>query len=117
MPEAEWNHLLDIFSVDELAGLLNISPASLRRYASKTVGTRRPTPNVVAARLHFLTLVVDALSGGYNDFGVRRWFERTRTQLDGRSPDDLLRDNWAPEQDGPRRVWSLAEQLATAGAT
>lgn len=117
LPEAEWGRLLEIFPVNDLAALVNISPASLRRYASPSAAGRRATPDAVAARVHLLTLMVDALAGGYNPIGTRRWFERVRAQLGGRAPRDLLRGDWRPDDDGPRRVLQLAEQLMTVGAT
>ena len=117
LPEGEWAHLLEVFPVDDLAALVHIAPASLRRYASQSPAGRRATPDAVAARVHLLALVVDGLAGGYNAFGIRRWFERVRAQLDGHAPRDLLRGDWRPEDDGPQRVLQLAEQLLTAGAT
>ena len=89
----------------------------MRRYTSSSPAILRETPDPVAARVHLLTLVVDALAGGYNAFGIRRWFERVRAQLGGRTPRELLRGDWRPEDDGPQRVLQLAEELAAAGAT
>ena len=58
---------------DELLGqILSISHPSLRRYAD---GERR-CPDGVAARLHWLALVVEALEGSYNPIGIRRWLAR-----------------------------------------
>ena len=116
LPEAEWAGLLEVFPTNDLAALVNISPASLRRYASPSPAGRRATPDPVAARIHLLSLVVDALAGGYNAFGIRRWFERVRAQLGGRAPRELLQGDWRPEDDGPQCVRQLAEQLTTAGA-
>ena len=117
LPEAEWPRLLEVFPVDDLAALVHVSPASLRRYASPTPTGRRATPDAVAARVHLLSLMVDALAGGYNAFGIRRWFERVRAPLSGRCPRELLRGDWKPEEDGPQQVLRLAEALTTAGAT
>jgi hypothetical protein len=113
VPEGEWPALLDVFSVDELARLLDISPVSLRRYASRNHELRRATPDAVAAKLHFLALVVDSLAGAYNAFGIRRWFERRRTQLDGHAPRELLKAGWAPDDPGPRKVRDLAGALTS----
>ena len=41
------------------------------------------------------------LRRAYNEIGVRRWFDRKRTPLGGKSPGQL--PNWAPEDDGRRR--------------
>ena len=72
----------------------------------------RTTPDKVADRLHLLALVVDGLAGSYNDYGIRRWFERPRVQLDGRAPGEVLHGSWSSEDPGPRRVRELADRLA-----
>jgi hypothetical protein len=112
-PAYEWKGLARVFPPEDLAGLLHVSLSSLKRYQSG----ERDTPDAIAARLHFLALVVGDLVGSYNDTGVRRWFERKRTLLDGRSPAALLRPNWDPDDEGPRRVRELARNLVTLSAT
>lgn len=112
-PTYEWPRLVDSFGVDHLARLLGISPSSVRRYRDHA----RPTPDDVAARLHFLALVVGDLAGAYNDIGIRRWFERTRTLLENRSPSELLTGEWSPNGPGPRKVRDLARSLVAAPAT
>ena len=112
-PTYEWKGLARVFPAEELAPLLNISLSSLKRYQSG----ERETPDTAAARLHFLALVVGDLAGSYNDTGIRRWFERKRTQLDGRSPAQLLKRDWDPDDEGPRRVRELARSLVTLSAT
>ncbi len=91
----------------------SVSPASLRRYASGT----RPTPDAVAARVHFLARVVADLKGAYNDVGVRRWFERRRALLGGRSPAQMLKGEWSSEGSGARKVLDLARSLLSSPAT
>ena len=76
--------------------------------------TRR-TP--IAARLHFLALVIGDLAGSYNDVGIRRWFGRKRTALGGRAPAQLLTGDWDPEDAGPARVRELARELVTMSVT
>ena len=76
-----------------------------------------PPPYVVAARLHFLAFVVGDLAGAYNEIGVRRWFERRRTRLDGNTPAQALGDEWLPEDDAPCRVRELARAHASPPAT
>lgn len=44
----EWPALLEVFSDEELAPLVDVSRSSLKRYAAK----QRPTPLKVAQRLH-----------------------------------------------------------------
>ncbi len=113
VPKFEWAGLGRVFGADDLAPLLNVSPSSLKRYQSG----ERTTPDDVAARLHCLALVVGDLAGSYNDVGIRRWFQRKRTLLDGRSPASLLKGNWDPDEDGPMRVRALARELVTMSAT
>ena len=113
MPELELASLLDLFPHDELGTLLGASESSLRRYAS---GARRP-PDAIAARAHYLSLVVGYLRGAYNDIGVRRWFQRRRTTLDGRTPAQLLRGKWTPDSEGAQRVRDLARALTSSPAT
>ncbi|MFN9644029.1 MAG: hypothetical protein ACK6BG_02640 [Cyanobacteriota bacterium] len=104
-PASEWAGLREICGDGLLERILAISPASLRRYAA---GDRR-CPDAVAARLHWLALVVEALEGTYNPIGIRRWFERPRQALEGAAPLELLAKNWLPEHPGPQRLRSLAE--------
>jgi len=113
MPELELAALLELFPHDELGTLLGASESSLRRYAS---GARRP-PDDIAARAHYLSIVVGYLRGAYNDIGVRRWFHRRRTLLDGRAPAQLLRGRWTPDSEGARRVLDLAHALTASPAT
>ena len=113
LPDTEWHRVLKIVDRDRLAALLGVSPASVARYASQ----ERRTPDDIAARLHFLALVIGDLAGAYNEIGIRRWFERTRTALDGRTPAKLLRGNWQPEDPGPRAVRELARSLVASPAT
>ena len=113
MPELELASLLDLFPHDELGTLLGASESSLRRYAS---GARRP-PDDIAARAHYLSMVVGYLRGAYNDIGVRRWFQRPRTLLDDRTPARLLRGKWTPDSDGAQRVLGLARALTATPAT
>jgi hypothetical protein len=112
-PAQEWGALARLFGVDELARLVSVSPASLRRYASGS----RPTPDEVAARLHFLARVVADLKGAYNEIGVRRWFERKRTLLRRRSPAQVLKGEWDPDGRNTRRVLELARSLASSPAS
>lgn len=113
LPAREWPSLSEILGPEELAALLEISGSSLRRYA----GGARPTPDEVAARLHFLATVVADLLGTYNALGVRRWFHRPRSALGGRSPAQVLSGPWDPEDEGPRAVRALARSLLGSSAT
>ena len=65
MPAFEWPAMVELFGVERLAALLGVSVASLRRYAKE----ERPTPDVVAARLHLLARIVAELRGAYSEVG------------------------------------------------
>ena len=113
VPKFEWGGLGRVFDADDLAALLEVSASSLKRYQSGD----RATPDAIAARLHFLALVVGDLAGSYNDIGIRRWFHRKRTQLDGRAPAAFLKGDWDPYDEGPARVRQLARELVTFSVT
>jgi hypothetical protein len=122
VPEFEWNRLAEVLGVDLLSRLLGISASSLRRYRLAARGTS----DDVAARLHFLSLIVSLivlslivgdLSGAYNEIGIRQRFGRKRTQLDGRPSLDWLKPHWDPAQPGPRRVQGLARALLASPAS
>jgi hypothetical protein len=113
LPTQEWGALVPLFGAEALAHLVAVSLASLRRYASGS----RPTPDAVAARLHLLARVVAELKGAYNDIGVRRWFERKRTMLRGKSPAELLTGDWDPEGSASQKVLDLARSLSASPAT
>ncbi|MYB38422.1 MAG: hypothetical protein F4Y26_13800 [Gammaproteobacteria bacterium] len=112
-PMAEWPALQEVLGSELLAGLVGVSASSTRRYASGA----RATPDAIAVRLHFVALVVGDLAGAYNDIGVRRWFQRPRTRLDGNTPARALGVDWWPDEDGPKRVRELAASLASSPAT
>jgi len=113
VPKFEWAGLARVFPPEDLATLLHISASSLKRYEHG----ERTTPDAVAARLHFLALVVGDLAGSYNDIGIRRWFQRKRTLLDNRAPAAILAADWDPDDEGPMRVRALARSLTTLSAT
>ena len=113
VPEFEWNRLTEVLGLELLSRLLGISSSSVRRYRAAA----RTTPDDVADRLHFLSLIVGDLSGAYNEIGIRQWFARKRTQLDGRTPLDCLKARWKPVQPEPRLVQDLARALTASPAT
>ena len=112
-PAHEWRALQHALGLELLARLLGISLSSARRYLAGS----RATPDGVAARLHFLALVVGDLAGAYNDIGVRRWLERRRQRLDGSTPAATLGEGWSPEDEGPQRVRELARALLSSPVT
>lgn len=113
VPDREWGELLRVLAEPLLAALVGVSRSSLRRY---TAG-RRATPDAVAARLHHIALVVGNLAGSYNDYGIRRWFERPRTRLKGRAPRAILKGSWSPDAQGPRDILALSEALLGSPTT
>jgi hypothetical protein len=62
-------------------------------------------------------MVVSDLAGSYNELGIRRWFERERSQLDGASPRRPLGAGWRSDGAPARRIRALAASLAGTGAT
>jgi hypothetical protein len=113
VPKFEWAGLGRVFAPEDLSALLDVSASSLKRYQSGD----RDTPDAIAARLHFLALLVSDLAGSYNEIGIRRWFQRKRTQLDGRAPAAFLKGDWDPDDEGPGRVRQLARELVSFSAT
>lgn len=112
-PKHEWAAMEEVFGLERLAEMVEVSPVSARRYRAG----QRPTPDDVAARLHFLAQVVGDLAGAYNAAGIRRWWERPRTALEGRAPAATLRRGWKPDDPAPRRVRELARALTSFSAT
>ncbi len=108
IPQREIPALLGTYGLDGLAELAGASAASLRRY---TAGTRA-VPDAVAARIHFVALVTSDLAGSYNAFGLRRWWERPRAALGGRSPREALARDWSPDMPEAIAVAALAAALA-----
>ena len=113
VPVAELTKLNSILGHELLAGMLEISTASLQRYQNGD----RDVPDAIADRAHFLTSVIAALEGTYNEFGVRRWFERPRSIFNGRTARLFLSRRWTPSDDCARRVLGAAESLQELGAT
>ena len=110
-PAAEWAPVTATLGEDLLAQLVGVSVSSVRRYAAGA----RSTPQDAAERLHFLALLIADLAGSYNDFGIRRWLNRPRTPLGGRSPASLLGE-FDPEGQDAAAVANLASALVGAGS-
>jgi hypothetical protein len=113
VPATECVQLTAVLGLDLLSGLSGASTSSIRRYAAED----RIPPDDVAARIHHLARINAHLGGGYNDFGIRRWYARRRVQLEGASPADLLGGAWDPDGEGPQRALRLAEALNSSPAT
>ncbi len=110
LPSYEWTSMTELLGEEMLAGLVRVSQSSIHRYRAG----QRVTPDQVAARLHFLALVASDLAGSYNEIGVRRWFQRSRSALGGRSPAGMLsRNDWDPDDEESQQVRVLAAALLT----
>lgn len=112
MPGSEWRSMRELLKDELLERLVNVSRQSIQRYFRG----ERETPQKVADRLHTVALIASDLAGSYNEFGIRRWFERPRAQLAGKAPAEVLKGDWNPDADGPRRVRALAAALSGAMA-
>jgi hypothetical protein len=113
VPATELSKLNSSLGHELLAALLEISVISLQRYQNGD----RQVPDTVAERAHFLTSVTSALEGVYNEFGVRRWFERSRSVFNGQTARQLLGQGWTPGDESARRILAAAESLQELGAT
>lgn len=113
LPPQEWAALRATLGDAPLARLCRISEVSLRRYAAGA----RSTPDLVARRLHVLALIVADLRGAYNDYGIRRWFQRPRAQLGGRAPEKYLPSDWTAESPEVEELRRLANALSSSPAT
>jgi hypothetical protein len=109
-PATEWQAVRDVLTDDALlAALLGIGIASVRRYAK---GDRHCSDSV-AARLHWLALLIDQLEGTYNAYGIRRWFQRPRAVLNGQAPQDRLKGAWDPDDDAVLPLMTLAHSASS----
>ncbi len=111
-PEGEWAPARELLGDELLARLLHISASSLHRYAA----AHRRTPDEVAWRLHVVARLLAALVGSYNDYGIRRWFERRRSALDGATPAELFEQAESDDDERLQRVVGLADELTGAAS-
>lgn len=103
-PTFEITRLAAIFGYERLAQLASASEPSLRRYAAQA----RVTPDPVAERIHYLAQLVAILRGSFNEFGIRRWFDRPHPALGGTAPVVLLGGEFDPADRGPRAAMDAA---------
>jgi hypothetical protein len=106
-PAGEIAALAAIFGYVPLRHLVGASEPSLRRYAAED----RTTPDAVAQRIHFLAQLVAILRGSFNEFGIRRWFERPHPALGGSPPTELLRRDFDPSDPRAQATLGAAAQL------
>ena len=107
LPAIEWSSMRHLLGDAALAQLVGTSEASLLRFAQG----QRATPRSVGQRLHWLAMVAADLAGSYNETGIRRWFERPRQQLNGKSPKQFLKANWTPRSREAIRIRELSAGL------
>ena len=108
-PAAEWQAVREVLDDDGLlAPLLGIGIASVRRYFKG----ERHCSDPVAARLHWLAMLIDQLEGTYNAYGIRRWFQRPRAALDGQAPQDRLKGDWDPDDAAIQPLTALAQSAS-----
>jgi hypothetical protein len=111
-PLGEWPPVREMLGDDLLVRLLGISTSSLRRYASG----ERDTPDETAWRLHIIARILGSLVGSYNEYGVRRWFERPRKALEGSSPSDVIIAARSEDDERLRDTLLLADELLGAAS-
>jgi hypothetical protein len=99
--------LLRIYGITAFAALLSVATADLHAYRDGS----RAVPDVVIARISFLVQITDDLAGSYDSMGMRRWWERPRTTLGGRSPRAALGPDWDPEGPVARTIARFAAGL------
>lgn len=80
------------------------------RFVATRAGCAR-RQDEIAWRLHTLTRIIAALSGSYNDYGVRRWFQRPRAQLDGQTPAEVFTEVGGEDDEQLNSLVELAEAL------
>jgi hypothetical protein len=106
-PAAEIPSLTGILGAATVQSLVGASDASLRRYAAED----REAPDPVAQRVHYVATLVAILRGSFNEFGIRRWFDRPNPFLSGRAPATCLPGTFDPDDRGPREVLRAAGEL------
>ncbi len=102
--------LLDLHEVlgeNILAKILNRKQTTLQ----KMLDAPNQIPTSVEDRLNFLNAVIKNLKGSYNYYGICRWFQRERVQLNGKSPIDLLSGNWWPRDPKVLEILKLSSSL------
>ena len=61
-----------------------------------------------STRADYLVEMVSCLERSYTPRGVRKWFFRSRTRLDGRTPAEYLGADWHPADRNANKVKELA---------
>ncbi|MDR6218860.1 hypothetical protein [Deinococcus soli (ex Cha et al. 2016)] len=114
MPKQEWKSAQELFQDNDLiAQLTGVARSSVGRY----IRGERATPDEVSERLHAVMMIAADLQGVLNPQGVRRWFTKRRSHLDGLAPIDVLGKDWTTDSSGYARVRTLADSDLSFQAT
>lgn len=113
VPGSELPAMRTLLGVDLLAAMTRVAPEELE----PEVVDETTVSVELAQRVHLLALIVADLAGSYRDFGIRRWFERERTTLGGRSPRAVLASSPDDSDAAVEQVRHLARALTSLGAT
>lgn len=62
-------------------------------------------------RADYLSEIIDCLEGAYTPSGIKKWFNRARAQLAGKSPREILEQPWSPEGKAQQQILGLARAL------
>ena len=109
-----WDNVQDTLGFDLMATLvtgeedLGVARHKLAEYDVNP----HDLPEEVVERFNFITKIMKHIAGSFNDYGMKRWFLRRRTQLQGISPAQVLTGDWKPNEEWPQKVLQLAETLS-----
>lgn len=109
LPSLELPKLESLFGTERLAELAGVASSTIRRYLT----AQREVPDDVAEHVHLVARIVGDLAGSYNERGIRRWFDRPRSQLGGRTPAEALERAWGRDEREAEAVVALAEALVS----
>ncbi len=93
VPAARVASVVAVLSAPLSVSLLGVPDERLRAWTAET----EPVPDDVLVRLAFIEELVGRLSGHHDELGVRRWFDRPRSELGGKAPREILVGAWSPE--------------------
>jgi hypothetical protein len=96
----------------DLARVLEVSTATLRRWADPSVGTSPKGDE--ARRVRVLAKVVNQLRWSFSPVGVIQWLERPHPSLKGEAPQALLRE---PDPEGGPKLLRLANATRSMSLT
>ena len=98
--------LNEILGEKILSGLLNRKPEALKKFLENP----DKIPTSVEDKLNLINAIVRNLRGSYNYHDIRQWFSRERSQLNGKSPVDIMKKNWWPRDHRVLEVLALSSK-------